>query len=105
MHVGHLSVCMWGMSLYAYGMYGIPLSVYATHFSYKHIAEADTGGGGGGGGGGVQGVRTPPLEPLMNIISPHRAHINATTCIVPYAISSPHAYTPVCMQSNRSVNV
>ena len=30
----------------------------------------------GGYRGGVQGVRTPPLEPLMNIISSHRAHIS-----------------------------
>ena len=39
--------------------------------------------------GGVQDSRVsghPPLEPLMNIISPHRAHINAITCIVPYAL-------------------
>ena len=36
---------------------------------YGH-SKADTGGGGGGGGGGgcpgLQGVRTPPFQPIMN---------------------------------------
>ena len=51
----------------------------------------------GGYRGGVQG---PPLEPLMNIISPHRAHINAITCIVPYAISSPHIHQYACNRTD-----
>ena len=45
----------------------------------------DTGEGGGGGGG--EGVRTPPLEPLMNLISPHASRTYKNVIVITEIIS------------------